>query len=77
MGDLMGDQSVNQPDLFYDTVTWALKFAWLPHRCDITGREIWFEWAYCGINKVLSSNRDYRRWITRDTWLVEKLKGAI
>lgn len=28
-------------------ITWKLAFAWLPHRCEITGRRIWLEYGYC------------------------------
>jgi hypothetical protein len=27
---------------------WELAFAWLPHRCHLTRRWIWFEYAYVG-----------------------------
>lgn len=27
-------------------VEWQLAFAWLPHRCELTGRRIWLEYAY-------------------------------
>lgn len=71
------DSGVSAEDTFYKDATWSLKFAWLPHRCDKTGREIWFEWAYQGINKTLSNVTAYSRWVTKDVWLVEKLKGTI
>lgn len=74
----MGDEtSVGQEDTFYKDATWKLKFAWLPHRCDKTNNEIWFKWAYRGVNKNLSPTRDYARWIERDVWMIEKLKGTI
>lgn len=74
----MGDETdVSAEDIFYKDAEWSLNFAWLPHRCDITNKEIWFEWAYRGINKALSTTTAYSRWITRDTWLLEKLKGTI
>lgn len=74
----MGNEtSVGAEDIFYKDAVWNLEFAWLPHWCDITKREIWFEWAYRGINKKLSKTTAYSRWITRNTWMVEKLKGTI
>ena len=74
----MGDKTdVSAEDIFYKDVSWSSQFAWLPHRCDVTGKEIWFEKAYRGINKKLSNTTAYSRWITRDVWLVEKLKGTI
>lgn len=74
----MGDETdVSAEDIFYKDASWSLQFAWLPHRCDVTGREIWFERAYQGINKELSKTIAYSRWVSRDTWLLEKLKGTI
>jgi hypothetical protein len=32
---------------------WQLKFAWLPHRCSLSGRFIWLKFAYCG-RKIIS-----------------------
>ena len=74
----MGDESeVTAEDIFYKDATWSLQFAWLPHRCDITGREIWFERAYAGTVNTLKPNMLHRRWVTKDVWLIEKLKGTI
>ena len=74
----MDDESgVSAEDTFYKEAKWSLQFAWLPHRCDVTGREIWFEWAYRGINETLSATIAYSRWITKDVWLIEKLKGSL
>jgi len=33
---------------FYLKAEWKLRFAWLPHRCMITNRRVWLEFAYCG-----------------------------
>jgi hypothetical protein len=33
---------------FYEHAEWSMKFAILPHRCDITKKIIWLEYAYCG-----------------------------
>ncbi len=65
---------------FYRIATkWKLKFALLPHRCIQTRRIIWLKWAYCGTIESLYESIFLRekRWIERDTWLVEKLKGTI
>jgi hypothetical protein len=36
-------------NLFYSRcIGWELKFAWLPHRCELSGRLIWLELAYRG-----------------------------
>lgn len=76
----MGDGTdVTAEDPFYKDAYWSLKFAWLPHRCDITGEEIWFKMAYRGISRSVAPSGVmlYSRWIKRDEWLVEKLKGTI
>jgi hypothetical protein len=33
---------------FYHRAQWELKFAWLPHRCNLTKRIIWLSQAYRG-----------------------------
>ena len=77
----MGNETeVQGYDSYYDSATWELTFAWLPHRCEKTGKEIWFEWAYCGSRQYRVSDNNFifdRRWITRDSWMIEKLKGTI
>lgn len=70
---------VDAEDTFYHNAKWDLKFAWLPHRCAVTGQEIWFKRAYRGSRKFRVDN-DFmfdRRWIERNTWIIEKLKGTI
>lgn len=76
----MNDESeVQSYDPFYDSAIWELTFAWLPHRCEKTGEEIWFKRAYRGSRKYrVEDNFMFdRRWIKRDEWLIEKLKGTI
>ena len=34
---------------FYKTATWTRQFAWLPHRCMLTKKIIWLQFAYQGI----------------------------
>lgn len=62
-----------------DKFIWKFKFAWLPVRCYLTGKEIWFEHAYRGSRFQLSPGGGIteRRWLDKETWLVEKLKGTI
>lgn len=72
-----GDVGVSAEDIFFKDATWSLQFAWLPHRCDVTGDEIWFNWAYRGVSRALSNKTAYSRWIKRDEWIIEKLKGTI
>lgn len=33
---------------FYQRAIWKKKFSWWPHRCLITNRRIWLEFAYRG-----------------------------
>ena len=36
--------------------TWKLKFAWLPKRCELSGRKIWLESAYECTRKITGVN---------------------
>lgn len=75
----MTTEAYQSKDKFYDDATWKLKFAWLPHRCYITGKEIWFEHAYHGRRSraIPSGITTEHRWLDKETWIVEKLKGTI
>jgi hypothetical protein len=77
----MGEVSDVQagPEPFYESAVWDLKFAWLPQRCDKTGEEIWFKWAYRGVARGGYTNepRFNVRWLTKDEWMIGKLKGTI
>ena len=35
-------------EMFYKYATWTRKFAWLPHRCELTRKIIWFQHGYRG-----------------------------
>lgn len=65
-------------DWFYRRcVGWELKFAWLPHRCYITGKFIWLKYAYKGMSILTGpgdSIIDYR-WHDKLEHLMWKLKG--
>ena len=43
LDDNFGDQIFNARCL-----GWELVFAWLPHRCHLSKRWIWFKYAYVG-----------------------------
>ena len=78
----MGDQSnVSGYDPFYDRAIWEFKFTWWPQRCDKTNEEIWFKRAYRGTRVIHGPAGELpifeRRWLTRDIWTIEKLKGNI
>ena len=34
--------------MFKRYAIWTRQFAWLPHRCELTQKWIWFSQAYCG-----------------------------
>ena len=69
-----------QDDYFYKRATWQYAFAWLPHRCFVTGRWLW-------LTQALRARAEWRRgddhFVTEDRWfdryeaLLLKLKGII
>lgn len=58
-------------------VEWKLAFAWLPHRCEITGRRIWLENAYCGTTMWTGPDIPIigNQWHDRHEHLIWTLKG--
>jgi hypothetical protein len=42
---------------FYRIATWTKEFAWLPHRCMLTKKYIWLEYAYRGKAVYLVEDR--------------------
>lgn len=79
MDDFTDGSGVGAQDTFYRDASWKLKFAWFPYRCAVTGQKIWFKRAYCGTRQFRVDNHFMfdRRWIERDVWMIEKLKGTI
>jgi hypothetical protein len=75
----MGDEGVQAYDPFYDRAYWAYKFAWLPQRCDRTGSRIWLKRGYRGIRIVTGPGEPVieARWLTRDEFVIGKLKGSL
>jgi len=71
-------RSVEEADrTFYNRAEWSMKFAILPHRCNITKKIIWLQSAYQGcagypgqVNVVY----EYR-WHDRHEHLIWILKG--
>lgn len=64
---------------FYERAHWYLKFSWLPRKCDRTGQTIWLERAYMGVQMITGPDTpvfEYR-WVKKNQWLLEKLKGNI
>ena len=74
-----GDESYDH--FFYSRAVWQLTFAWLPHRCDQTNQLIWFKFAYCGAVTYrpgdLMTVVSEKKWMCRNEWLIEKIKGKI
>ena len=71
-------RSVKEVDnAFRDRAEWTLEFAWLPHRCDITGGIIWLQLAYCGRAVWTGPGDDAveTRWHDRHEHLIYTLKG--
>ena len=62
---------------FRDRAQWTMEFAWLPHRCDITKRIIWLQWAYRGRAVWTGPGDDAveTRWHDRHEHLIYTLKG--
>lgn len=55
---------------------WQLKFALLPKTCDITGKKIWFEYAYKGTAMYTGPGEPIfeHRWHDRAEHLIWRLK---
>jgi len=63
-------------DHFYERMIGTeYKFAWLPHRCDISGKRIWLEYAY-RMTRIITgpgeSIFEYR-WHDKNTHIMWKL----
>mgnify|MGYP003478985221 FL=1 len=48
------------------------KFAWLPHRCNNSGKIIWLTYAYFNDYDVYEHS-----WITKEEYILERLKGEV
>jgi hypothetical protein len=69
--------TVEMNQAFYNRAQWTREFAWLPHRCDATGRVIWLQWAYRGRAVWTGPGDDAveTRWHDRHEHLIWALKG--
>jgi len=63
---------------FYNRAQWSLKFALVPHRCDITKKLIWLEYAYCGVAIWTGTGSDAveTRWHSKLEHVIFQLKRA-
>ena len=65
-------------DWFYRRcVGWELSFAWLPKRCDLTGKIIWLKEAWCGTGILTGPGESIieQRWHDPDEHLIFLLQG--
>jgi hypothetical protein len=57
---------------------WRLKFAVVPHRCAVSGRRIWMEYAYRGTRTY--GPRDHQTaehfWISSIEFMIWRLKNV-
>jgi hypothetical protein len=71
--------SAQLDDFFYNRAVWYLKFAWLPTRCDLSNKLIWFKVAYKGTAMFTGPGNPVfdNRWVTKEDFLFARLKGKI
>ena len=63
--------------MFYRTALWTKKFAWVPHRCNLTKKFIWLENAYKGTAEYRSGDIDSvceHRWHNYDEHIIWELQ---
>ena len=56
-------------DPFYTRAKFVKRFAFLPHKCHLTGRKIWLEWAIRGELNDLSARYKEFRWYDKFEYL--------
>lgn len=39
-------------EYFNKYAVWNWEFAWLPHKCELSGKTIWLKYAYRGIARI-------------------------
>ncbi len=56
-------------------VNWQLKYAFRPHHCHLTGKRLWFTWAYRGTYMISGPGEPIvdRIWVDRTEFLVWQL----
>lgn len=60
-------------------IGWEFKFSLLPRRCHYTDKNIWLKWSYKGTAMWTGPGDPIfeNRWIEKNQYLLEKLKGNI
>ena len=63
---------------FYIRAKWRLKFAWMPHRCVISGKVIWLQDGYIGEARWMGPGEDVveYNWHTKEEHLIWRLKNG-
>lgn len=77
--DSLGFNPTQNDWLFYKRANWYYKFSWLPHRCEISKKIIWFKRAYRGIAMYTGPGDpifEYK-WITRELFMLARLRGTL
>jgi hypothetical protein len=66
-------------DGFKDRAVWYRKFAWLPHRCFLTNKVLWLQFAYEGTAMWFGPGSPIfeHRWVSQSQFLFAKLKGKL
>lgn len=64
---------------FLGRARWNLKFCWLPHKCDFSGRMLWLKKAYRGVALWIGPGEPVVecRWVESQEYLMYKIKGGI
>ena len=70
---------VYTPDPYYIRAKFVKRFAFLPHKCHLSGRWIWMEWAIRGEENESgwAGSLSYYRWFDKGEhliWMMKNLK---
>jgi hypothetical protein len=74
LDSLFGGQSS-----FYSKAKWQRSFAWMPHRCIISGRIIWLKYGYLGTDTYIGPGKELvseYNWHTVEEHLIWCLKNG-
>jgi hypothetical protein len=65
--------------LYNRTTQWRLVFSFLPRRCEITDRKIWWEWCYRGFTFITGPGEPVEQYVylAKDSFIIERLAGRI
>jgi len=65
--------------LYNRTTQWQLVFSFLPRRCELTRRRMWFEWCYRGFTFITGPGDPVAEYVylCKDSFIIESLAGRI